>query len=144
MARRCWPRRWPRSRTGVPRTREAVTLSHPLTPLTASQGLEHPGVTECVRFDVRQVQELRHPTVIRAAEFGVGLRGEVEFVDRLEAERAEERHLEGQHEQPVQAEMPCLSDDLLADRLAHPSSAGHRIGGDRADLPEILPEHVQR
>src|SRR5699024_12073653 len=66
-----------------------------------SEVLDHAGVAQRVRFDPRQVEELRHTLVRGEQQFDVDLGLDGEVRDRLEDERHEEPGLEGKTEYPV-------------------------------------------
>ena len=59
-------------------------LRHP--PGVVLQGFDHPGVAECVRLDVRQVEELRDALVGAADELGVDVGIDDRFIEQVRAE----------------------------------------------------------
>ena len=108
----------------------------------SSQLPEHPGVPEGVGLDALEVQELRDPLVVGAQQLGVDGGLDRLAVDGLEAVPAEEAGLEGETEQPGQSEVPGALDEPVeeAGPDATPEEAG--LHGQRANLPEVLPEDV--
>ena len=100
-----------------------------LTPARRSEVLEHSGVAQGVRLDERQIQELGDAPVVGRPQLGLRLQRQIQLPDRLEAEGGEERHLERQHEQPVQAQLDRLHDvvEVLPALKPHTAASGsHR------------------
>ena len=56
----------------------------------------------------------------------------------------EERRLEGQHENALDAELAAVLDQAVDDQAADASALGLAINGDGADLAEVLPEDMER
>jgi hypothetical protein len=109
-----------------------------------SQRPQHAGVAEGVGLDPLEVQELRDPLVVAPQQLGVDGGGDRLALDRLEAVAREERHLEGQAEQPRQPELPRPVDEPVEHGRPDTSSEEGRFDGEGADLPEVLPEDVDR
>ena len=65
-------------------------------------------------------------------------------VDLGEAERAEEPGLEGQAEDPGDAQVTSDIEQAGHDLVPDLPAAGGRIDRDRTDLRQVLPHHVQR
>ena len=65
---------------------------------------QHPGVAQGVGLDPLEVEELGDALVVAAQQLGVDLRVDGLALDRREAVPREERRLEGEAEQPAQAE----------------------------------------
>ena len=110
------------------------------------RGLEnpqHPGVAQGVRLDPLQVEELGDALVVAAQQLGVDLGVDGLALDRLEPVPGEERGLEGEAEQPAQAEPPGPLDEPLEHGRADPGAEHRGVDGQGAHLPEVLPEHVQ-
>lgn len=68
------------------------------------QDAQHAGVAQGVGLDPFKVEELRDPLVVGPQELGVDLGGDRLPLDRREAMPSEEVHLEGQAEQPADAQ----------------------------------------
>ena len=122
----------------------AVLLVVVLVRRRGSENPEHPGVAERVGLDPLEVEELRDPLVVGAQQLGVDRRVDGLPLDRGEAVPPEERGLEGQAEQPGQAEVVGPFDEPA--EQARPDAPTEEGRGDRegAHLPEVLPEHVER
>ena len=80
-----------------------------------SEGAQHPGVAEGVGLDPLEVQELRDALVVRAQQLGVDLRRDGLTIDRGEAVAGEEGDLEGQAEDPLDAEVAGVLQQHLED-----------------------------
>ena len=111
--------------------------------MPASEDLEHPGVAERVRLDVREVEELRDALVGAADELRVDVGIDDLLADRREAAPREEVDLEGEAEQAREPERAGADleafDDRAADAVVQPVVRDDQ----RADLAEVLPHHVQ-
>src|SRR5436190_14064693 len=79
---------------------------------------EHSHVSEGVRLDVLEAEELRDALVVGAAQGVVGVLVDRPAVELDEAVRGEELGLEGQREQPGQTQLLGHADQLLEDAPA--------------------------
>ncbi len=109
-----------------------------------SQRPQHPGVAQGVGLDPLEVQELRDPLVVAPQELGVDGGSDRLALDRLEAVAREERHLEGQAEQPREPEVAGAGDETFEHGRADAAAEEGRLDGEGADLSEVLPEDVHR
>ena len=77
-------------------------------------------------------------------ELGVHLVGHRRALDAAEAVAAEELGLEREHEHPAHAELARGVDQHGHQPVARAVPGRLRMHGDRADLREVLPEHMER
>ena len=105
---------------------------------------KHAGVPEGVGLDPLEVEELRDPLVVGAQQLGVDGRVDGLPLDGGEAVPGEEGRLEGEAEQPREAQLVGPLDEPLEDAGPDPLAEDRRLDREGADLPEVLPEHVQR
>ncbi len=111
------------------------------------RGSEHPKharVAQRVRLDPLEVEELRDPLVVGAQQLGVHRGVDGLPVDRGEPVPAEEGGLEGEAEEPREAEPVRPLDEAAEEQRAHAAAQVGGVDRERAHLPEVLPEHVQR
>ena len=87
-------------------TRRRASSRHPARRGAGSEPLEHPGVAERVRLDVREVEELGDTLVGAADELGVHVGVDDLLADLLESAPREELDLEREAEQPGEPERP--------------------------------------
>src|SRR6478752_1996462 len=92
----------------------------------ALKNAEHAGVAEGVRLHPLEVEELRDTLVVGLEQLVVDARLDRGALDDLEAVAAEEVDLEGQAEQPGDAELARLLDQLVDDRVADAPPAQRR------------------
>ena len=109
-----------------------------------SQLPEHPGVAQGVGLDPLQVEELGDPFVVGAQQLGVDGGIDRLALDRLEAVGGEEGDLERQAEQPRQAEPTSAIDEPVEEERADAPTEERGLDREGADLPEVLPEDVER
>ena len=95
-------------------------------------------------LDVAQIQEFGDADVVGAAHLLEHLGGDRRALDLGEPILAEEPGLEGQHEEPLQLQVPGDLEEPIDDRVPD-AAAGHRgIDRDGTDFAEVGPQHVQR
>ena len=109
-----------------------------------SQLPKHARVAQGVGLDPLQVEELRDPLVVGPQQLDVDGGVDRLPVDRLEAVRAEEVHLEGEAEQPREAEVARTHDEPVEDARPDPAAEERGLHGEGPHLSEVLPEDVQR
>ncbi len=109
-----------------------------------SQHPKHAGVAQGVGLDPLEVEELRDPLVVGAQQLGVDGGVDRLPLDRLEAMSGEERHLEGQAEQPRQAQVASPVHEPVQEAGADSPAEERGVDGEGTHLAEVLPEDVQR
>lgn len=109
-----------------------------------SEHPQHAGVAQGVGLDPLEVEELRDPLVVGAQQLGVDRRLDGLPVDRREPVAGEEPRLEGEAEQPREAEVTRPLDEPLEQRRPDPTAEDAVVHREGAHLTEVLPEHVQR
>ena len=109
-------------------------------------GLQHPdhaGVAQGVGLDPLQVEELGDPLVVGPQQLGVDRRLDGLPLDRGEAVPAEEGRLEGEAEQPLQAEGERVDDQSVEQARSDAQPVMVGVDGERPHFAEVLPQDVQ-
>ena len=111
--------------------------------LAGSQLLEHPRVAQGVRLHPREIEELGDALVGRAHQLGVDIRRHQAFADLGVAVLGEEARLEGQAEQPGEAEFARVRLEPLEQGVPDTLAAAPGGHGQRAHLADVLPHHME-
>lgn len=104
---------------------------------------DHSGVAQGVGLDPLKVEELGDPLVVGAQQLGVHLRLDGLPLDRGEAVPAEEGRLEGEAEQPLQAEGQRVDHQSVEQARSDAQPVVVGVDGERPHLAEVLPQDVQ-
>src|SRR5258708_13060700 len=115
-----------------------------LAPNNASEPQQHPRVTERVRLDAIQFQELRDPVIVRTQQLRVHLRRHWSAEDFGETVPSEEVHGEGQAEYARDAYRPRAIQQLVYDQVADAVAPQTPRHGDRSALRQVFPHYLQR
>src|SRR3984893_1277563 len=113
----------------------------PRKPLQAEQ---HAGVSERVRLNPVQVEELGHAVIVRAEQLGVHFRRDRRPADFGETVTGEEGDGEGQHENARYAHRPGTVKQLIDDEVPDARAPPALINRDGAELRQVVPHNVQR
>src|SRR3984957_20357287 len=113
----------------------------PRKPLQAQQ---HAGVSERVRLNPVQVEELGHAVIVRAEQLGVHFRRDRRPADFGETVTGEEGDGEGQHENAGYAHRPSTIKQLIDDEVPDARAPPALINRDGAELRQVVPQNVQR
>jgi len=109
-----------------------------------SQTEQHTGVTQSVRLDSIEVEELRNTFVVRAQQLRVHLRRDRCSADFTKAMAGEERDREGQYKYTRNSEFPRAVEQFAHDETSGTFSATAFTHGDGTDLREIFPHDMER
>ena len=138
-----------RCRAGRPCSRAhhpaPVRLTHP--PATPPCAVTAPTACGCCRgcsVSPAELEELGDTLVEALQELLVDLGRHGRAGDLAEAEALEERGLEREHEEALDAELARDLQDARDEARAEPVALRRRVDRDAADLCEVLPQDVQR
>src|SRR5690606_32754659 len=101
---------------------------------------QHPDVAQRVGLGPGQVEELRHPGVVRAEQLGVDVHADRGAGDRDETVAREEVDLEGEAEDALEVERPGPFHQRVDDAVPHAPALEAPVDGDGTDLGDVVPQ----